>query len=830
MRPPKSKSTSALASIGPLRYNERSKGAFVKEHRPLSWPRRFAIAAVVLCVIVLALLAAVVMLAPKAINSGEVRSRIEAVVAKELNGTFTYDRVELSLLPRPDVVLHKVQVELPGALSATIAAVRVRARLLPLFQGRFVISSIALEQPDLSLTLADGTAGRKPRRQPVPQRSGGSFDKALAVASRELPDLSIKIKQGKIALLREGRSIVSLGDLDASLAFVSDGQEGPQDGTGGAEYHVTGTAQATVRGTAALPAPLKVSVTRFDAVPGRLTITNARARLQDLDASLSGDLKGYLTGSPRSDYQARGTIGPEALAWLRSLASLPDTITFRAPLTVASARLRSTGTGSTAARTFTVSARNEGGSAVSLELRQGPGLFSIDNLHVKDSDSDAVVKFSSGPEEEVASFTGSLSGATIDRLLVRGRPTPGWLKGDLLVRLPHGQWEGATVHGSLEGGQLGLPARHELPITIDRFTVHADDATVDLEQAALSLGQEVLQVSGTASLEDGGLGLDLDIATEKLSLSTVRALVERKPKERPAVPGTDAGRTPNVRGSARLHAAAFVMDQYRADAVDMLLNIGNTRTTATLGHASICGITFTGSMQAVGSEVEISFKPQARGGKLEESLPCIFHKELAMSGTYNLSGQIGGHGTWDTLLGSLEGSIALSASQGRIQSDHVVKGVIAYLNSTSLLKGAHDKLMKEGVPFETISIRSTLHDGTLSLSEAVIRSRDLNIAAEGNIDLREGTLALNVLAAPFTKLDRFLGNVPLVKSLVGNALIAVPARVEGTFQHPSVKPMPVSGVGKNVTNLLKNTLQAPMKIVDPALPKELEGKNARTQE
>jgi hypothetical protein len=87
----------------------------MKDRRHIgSWYRRFVIAAAVLCGTVLALLAAVVVIAPKVINSGEVRSRIEATIAKELNGTVTFDRVELSLLPRPDVVLHAFAVDVPG--------------------------------------------------------------------------------------------------------------------------------------------------------------------------------------------------------------------------------------------------------------------------------------------------------------------------------------------------------------------------------------------------------------------------------------------------------------------------------------------------------------------------------------------------------------------------------------------------------------------------------------------------------------------------------------------------------------------------------------------
>jgi hypothetical protein len=260
------------------------------------------------------------------------------------------------------------------------------------------------------------------------------------------------------------------------------------------------------------------------------------------------------------------------------------------------------------------------------------------------------------------------------------------------------------------------------------------------------------------------------------------------------------------------------------------MTFGNGQTSAVLEHASVCGITFTGTLRTMGSEVEASVKPLASGKKLQESLPCIFHEDLGLSGIYDLSAQLSGRGTWDTLIHSMGGSFALNASKGRFQSDHIVNGIIAYLNSTSLLKGSHDKLLKEGVPYETIGFRGTLRDGTLSLSEGVIMGRDLHIATDGEINLRKGILALNVLAAPFTKLDRLLGSVPLVKHLVGNALIVVPARVEGTFEHPKVRPLPVSSVGKNVTNLMKNVVQAPMKIVEPVIPQELEQRNERPQE
>ena len=826
---PKVKEHATLAMTARVRYNMDGGSLVTDQHHTKSWYKRFMIAAAVLFGAVLALLAAIVIIAPKVINSGEVRSRIEAVIAKELHGTIAFDRVELSLLPRPYVFLNGVAVDIPGTLSATIASVSIHAHLIPLFRGQFAVSSVALEQPRLSLTLPDNSTRRRPRKPPTTQPVGGSFDKALAVAGRELPDLSIKISKGTISLAREGRELISLTNVGASLAFVSFTPEGPADGKADEYYHVTGSARATLTGTTALPAPLLVSIDRLDATPGNLTIKSSRARLQDLDAYISGSLRGYLASSPRSDIQAHGTIGPEALAWLQKVAGLPESMSLRAPLTVTEARLRSTGTGSDTSRTLTVNAGKKDGTTISLSLRQEPGLFSIDALSLKDSDSNAEVKFSTGSGGIYLSFAGNLSGATIDRILERGRFSSAWIKGDLQARMPQGNGDGATVHGSLEGGHITSPASRTIPVAIDRFTLLADGTSVDLRPVVLSLGQEILKIEGTASLDKGGVELDLDVITDRLSLPALRELVERKTEKHHDGKGPEPGSRPAVSGNVRLRAEAFVLDQYKADALDLHVTFGRDRTAAILEHASVCGITVTGSLRTAGSEVEVSLKPQALGKKLEEAVPCILHKELGMSGTYDLSGQISGRGTWDTLLRSLEGSFALSASQGRIQSDHVVKGIIAYLNSTSLLKGSHADLLKEGVPYATISIRGTFRDGTISLSEAVIKSRDLNIAAEGNIGLREGTLALNVLAAPFTRLDRLLGSVPLVKSLVGNALIVVPARVEGTFDRPIVRPLPVSGVGKDVTNLMNNVLKAPMKIIDPVLPKELERKNDQPQ-
>ena len=207
------------------------------------------------------------------------------------------------------------------------------------------------------------------------------------------------------------------------------------------------------------------------------------------------------------------------------------------------------------------------------------------------------------------------------------------------------------------------------------------------------------------------------------------------------------------------------------------------------------------------------------GGKLAESLPCILHEDLGMTGDYDLSGRLTSHGPSKRLLKSLQGNIDFTARQGRIQNDKIVKSVIAYLNSTSMLKGSRSSLLKEGVPYETIVLRGSFREGVVSLTEGAVKSSELYIIAEGDMDLTNESLALNVLVAPFSKLDRLLGKIPIVKDVAGKALVVVPVRVEGSFDKPKVKPLPASAVGTNVTNLMKNIVKAPVKIIEPVMPR-----------
>jgi len=320
-------------------------------------------------------------------------------------------------------------------------------------------------------------------------------------------------------------------------------------------------------------------------------------------------------------------------------------------------------------------------------------------------------------------------------------------------------------------------------------------------------------------MTDTGVALDLDVSAARINIAAFQALLKGKKTEYGSTTAPNTDKKLSLDGDLRLRADVITLPSYTAQAVSMTISKTGDQITADLEHASICGIYLYGTLQADDQGMEMSLNPRASGGKLDESLRCILHEDIGVSGDYDLSGHLTGSGPLKSFPRSLHGNLDFTARQGRIHNDKVVHGVIEYLNSTSLLKGSHSSLLKEGVPYETIVLRGALREGTITLAEGSVKSKDLFITAEGTLDLSKDNLVLNVLVAPFSRLDRLLSKIPIVKDIAGNALVVVPVRVEGTFNKPKVKPLPVSAVGMNVTNLMKNIVQAPVKIVEPVIPK-----------
>jgi hypothetical protein len=57
------------------------------------------------------------LLVPKLINTGPIREKVLAELSQMIGGKVAFQRVDLTFLPRPDVIIHQASLSIPGKTS-----------------------------------------------------------------------------------------------------------------------------------------------------------------------------------------------------------------------------------------------------------------------------------------------------------------------------------------------------------------------------------------------------------------------------------------------------------------------------------------------------------------------------------------------------------------------------------------------------------------------------------------------------------------------------------------------------------------------------------------
>ena len=74
---------------------------------------------------------------------------------------------------------------------------------------------------------------------------------------------------------------------------------------------------------------------------------------------------------------------------------------------------------------------------------------------------------------------------------------------------------------------------------------------------------------------------------------------------------------------------------------------------------------------------------------------------------------------------------------------------------------------------------------------------------------------MQALVSPLKTVDSIVGAIPIIRDITGGSLIAVPIEVSGDLANPTVQPLSPAAVGGRIFDIMKNTLQAPVKLITP---------------
>ena len=172
---------------------------------------------VVVTVAVVILLAALgVALAPRWINAGAVHARIESAASSALGGTLTFERIDLSWLPRTEVAIRAVKLSVPGKASGSVRAVRASAALLPLLRGRVQLSTVGVDGLDLAVDLSAPAKKEEPAPHVDPDPMKGL--RSLTAGK----GLAVELKDSRIVLARPGHGSLAVegARVEAAIRFA----------------------------------------------------------------------------------------------------------------------------------------------------------------------------------------------------------------------------------------------------------------------------------------------------------------------------------------------------------------------------------------------------------------------------------------------------------------------------------------------------------------------------------------------------------------------------------------------------------------------------------
>ncbi len=152
-------------------------------------------------------------LGPRFINSESIREKIKAGISQKIAGTVDFQKMDVSLFPRPRVVINRAKFSFAGTVGGTISSLRIYPKVLPLLAGKVRIAMVRLDGPNVSLIVPE-------RKTPISvEEVEKKISGFLNTMASYAPNTRIVIEKGSINISHPSRPIFSFRDLDGQIVL-----------------------------------------------------------------------------------------------------------------------------------------------------------------------------------------------------------------------------------------------------------------------------------------------------------------------------------------------------------------------------------------------------------------------------------------------------------------------------------------------------------------------------------------------------------------------------------------------------------------------------------
>jgi hypothetical protein len=454
-----------------------------------------------------------------------------------------------------------------------------------------------------------------------------------------------------------------------------------------------------------------------------------------------------------------------------------------------------------------------------LELHRTRDGLTLPKIVVRDGLSDA--RLSLGVREGAwdLGFRGRLSGDTADALLDRSLFWCTLAEGDFRahVRPDAPRESSATGRVRLTGARISSGTKPL--VTVESATLVGSGNTLTIDADEASMGSARFSVAGRIEARPDAYRPQLTFKAEELD---AKALEEAFGGPQGADGRGGAARSWQelpVDGSAAVEVGRLRYGRYAWSPLRATVALRRGVLSADVQEARVCGVSTPGRIEVGSSGVKADLTAAADGSDLGAALSCLWDRKGLATGSFRFTAKGSASGHRSELLRSASGDVAFSAEDGRIYRFGVLAKIFAVLNVTEIFRGRLPDLFHEGFGYRKINVEGVVREGKLVFRRAAIDGASERIFWEGQVDLVSREVDVTVLVAPFKTIDSILRKIPVLGYLMGGRLVAIPLRVRGNLDDPSVVPLHPADIGAGLLGVVERTLKLPLKLIQPLQPR-----------
>lgn len=173
--------------------------------------------------VLLLMLTAFALLAPRLIGLESVKEKLIADVHEQTGLQIEFKEIDLALLPSPRLLIHSGALTLPGKLQGTVESLTLVPRILPLFKGELKADAVRLKSPKIFITLPQPKGDVQPEPTDFSRRAFEKRIRALfALLNPEAHEITIRIISGAFECRDAAGNEFWFRNVNARAAITSD--------------------------------------------------------------------------------------------------------------------------------------------------------------------------------------------------------------------------------------------------------------------------------------------------------------------------------------------------------------------------------------------------------------------------------------------------------------------------------------------------------------------------------------------------------------------------------------------------------------------------------